>query len=310
MFHLMTHAFFKALLFLGAGAVILAMHHEQDTDKMGGLRRRIRRTHGVFLIGVIAIAGFPPFSGFFSKDEILLAAYVSHVPGHAWLYGIGLGTALLTAFYMFRLHFRTFFGACRAPADVRDQIREPGAWVLQPLYVLAGLSIVGGLAGLSQAYGDVLAIERSNSFANFLAPVIRAEPHDVSHALELRLAGRAVLAAALGLAAAWWLYVYRPGLPARIRGALPALYRLVEARYRVDELYDAAIVRPTVWLSDRVLFRAIDAGLVDGVAVNGSARTVQALAGRALKYAQSGLAQGYLFLMFIGAVVIVGYLIR
>src|SRR6185436_6139100 len=119
-FHLVTHAFFKALLFLGAGAVILAMHHEQDIRKMGGLRRRIPITHLVFFVGVYAISGFPPFSGFFSKDQILEGAYVSHVPGHEALYAIGLATAGITAFYMWRLYFLVFQGESRATKDVLD----------------------------------------------------------------------------------------------------------------------------------------------------------------------------------------------
>ena len=124
-FHVGTHAFFKALLFLGSGAVIMAMHHEQNIDKMGGLRRWLPVTHGVFLIAVLAIAGFPPFSGFFSKDEILLSAYAAHqIPGHQWLWAIGLVTAAITAFYMWRLHFRTFYGECRADAETQHHIKE------------------------------------------------------------------------------------------------------------------------------------------------------------------------------------------
>jgi NADH-quinone oxidoreductase subunit L len=123
-FHVGTHAFFKALLFLGSGAVIMAMHHEQDTDKMGGLRRWLPVTHLVFLVGVLAISGFPPFSGFFSKDEILLSAYTAHdVPGHWWIWFIGLFTAGLTAFYMWRLHFRTFFGECRADHHTQEHLQ-------------------------------------------------------------------------------------------------------------------------------------------------------------------------------------------
>jgi NADH-quinone oxidoreductase subunit L len=310
-FHLGTHAFFKALLFLGSGAVILAMHHEQDTDKMGGLRRLLPRTHAVFLVGVLAIAGFPPFSGFFSKDEILLDTFLAHqIPGHVALWGIGLFTAVLTAFYMFRLHFRTFAGTCRAPEEIRRHIEEPGAVVLQPLYVLAAFSVFAGFAGLPQVYGDALGVPESNSLANFLSSVLPVEGHSGGHALELGLAGIAVIAAGLGTALAWWLYVRQPALPGRIAAAAGVLYRLVRDKFYVDEIYDAVFVRPLVVLSDRVLFRGIDAGLIDGIAVNGTARGVRALAARGLKYAHSGLAQSYLLVMVIGAVAIAAWMLR
>jgi NADH-quinone oxidoreductase subunit L len=313
-FHLGTHAFFKALLFLGAGAVILAMHHEQDTDRMGGLKRRIPRTWGVFLIGVVAISGIPPFSGFFSKDEILLSAWTAEsVPGHLWLWGIGVATAALTAFYMYRLHFRTFAGECRAPAEVRDRIHEPARVVLRPLYVLAFFAAVAGFFGLPQVYADLLGfeVENSNSLANFLAPVVGHEVHPEGyHPPELGLAAITILAAALGAGLAWLLYVRMPELPGRLRAAVPAAYRLVAGRYYVDEIYDALIVRPTVRFSDFVLFRSIDAGAIDGALVNGAARAVRAIAADVLRHLQSGFAQGYLFLVVVGTVAIVGWLLR
>jgi NADH-quinone oxidoreductase subunit L len=314
LFHLGTHAFFKALLFLGAGAVILAVHHEQDTDKMGGLWSRLRRTRWVFLIGVLAIAGFPGFSGFFSKDEVLLSAFASHVPGHLWLYGIGLVTAGITAFYMFRLFFRTFAGECRGPAEMRDHAHDPSSVVMIPLYVLAFFSVFAGFVGLPQAYGFWVAnfgVEESNSFAVFLRPALpEAEPHAVSHATEYLMALAAVGMAAAGALLAWGLYVFRPGLPVRIAGALPGLYRTLRHKYYVDEIYDAAIVRPLVRVSDRVLFRGVDAGVIDGAAVNGTARAIRGLAANGLKYAQTGLAQSYIFFMVVGAVILVGYLVR
>jgi len=310
-FHVGTHAFFKALLFLGSGAVILAMHHEQDTDKMGGLARRLPRTHAVFLVGVLATSGFPPLSGFFSKDEILLSAYAAHgIPGHRTLWAIGVGTAALTAFYMFRLHFRTFAGECRAPDEVKQHIHEPAATVLGPLYVLAALAAFAGLAGLPQVYGDWLGIPDSNSLANFLQPVVGGSESEVGASTELRLAGLAILGAGAGALAAAWLYVWSPALPGRIAAGAGALYRLVREKYYVDEFYDAVFVRPLVAISDRLLFRGVDAALIDGVAVNGSARAVQGLAAHGLKYLHSGLTQGYLVTMVAGALAIVAWLLR
>jgi NADH-quinone oxidoreductase subunit L len=309
-FHLGTHAFFKALLFLGAGAVILAMHHEQDTDRMGGLARRIPTTHLLFAIGVVAIAGFPPLSGFFSKDEVLLAAFSAHsVPGHRLLFGIGLATAALTAFYMFRLHFRTFLGECRAGAERERTIHEPRPVVLRPLYVLAFFSVVAGFFGLPQVYGDWLGVRDSNSLAGFLAPVVGVHAPHGPPAPELALAGLAVLAAAAGAGLAWLLYVRFPGAPAGLRRALRGTHRLLERKYYVDELYDVAVVRPTVKLSE-LLYRGVDAGAIDGALVNGSARAVRALAAHGLRRLQSGFAQAYLFVMLLGALAILGYLVR
>ena len=310
-FHLGTHAFFKALLFLGAGAVILAMHHEQDTDRMGGLRRRLPRTHAVFLVGVLAISGFPPFAGFFSKDGILLAAYTAEaLPGHRALWAIGLGTAALTAFYMFRLHFRTFAGECRAPEDVKRHIHEPAGVVLGPLYVLAFFAIFSGFAGFPDSYGDSIGVPEADSLGHFLEGVMRQDLHEGGLATELGLAALSVAAAAVGALAAACLYVWWPGLPERIAGRAGALYRLVREKYYVDEIYDALLVRPLVAVSDRVLFRGVDAGLIDGLAVNGSARAVRGVASHGLKYLQSGLAQGYLVTIVAGALAIIAWLLR
>jgi NADH-quinone oxidoreductase subunit L len=310
-FHLGTHAFFKALLFLGAGAVILAMHHEQDIGKMGGLWRRIPQTHFVFLMGVLAIAGFPLFSGFFSKDAILSAAFASSVPGHRALYGIGLFTAALTSFYMFRLHFRTFAGECRAPAQVRDHVREPERVVVTPLWVLAFFSVFAGIVGLPQVWGDMIGVENSDSLGNFLAPVLAAgEAHHLEHSTEYLMAAAAIGMGVAGFALAWLLYVSRPELPERMAAALAGPHRLLLHKYWVDELYDRVLVRPAVWLSDVVLYRALDAGLVDGIGVEGTARGVRGVASHALKYAQTGLTQSYVLLMIAGAVAILGYLVR
>jgi NADH-quinone oxidoreductase subunit L len=310
-FHLGTHAFFKALLFLSAGAVILAMHHEQDMRKMGGLWHRLRRTRWVFFVGVYAIAGFPPFSGFFSKDEILVAVWASHVPGHAWLYGIGMATAGLTAFYMFRLWHLTFMGECRAPNDTLSHIEDPNGFVLNPLWVLAFFAAVAGIAGLPQIWGDLIGIEDSNSLANFLKPALAAgEPHHIAHSTELWMAFWAVAIALTGTVLAWLLYVRKPGVPGWLAAKLSGFYRALLNKYYVDEFYDAVIVRPLVVVSDRVLFRIVDAGLIDGIGINGTARGVRAVAANGLKYAHSGLTQSYVFFMIVGAVAIVGYLLR
>jgi NADH-quinone oxidoreductase subunit L len=313
MFHVVTHAFFKALLFLGAGSVILAMHHEQDTDKMGGLRKLLPWTHKVFLMGVLAIAGAPFFSGFFSKDEILLAAKLSHVPAHGALYAIMLGTAGLTAFYMFRLYFRTFLGESRASAHTLSHVHEPAWTVVAPLVVLALASIFGGFLGPAAALNPLLGIldiapENSNSFANFVAPVLSNAHHEITMSEERLLAVYSVLVAGAGVALAALMYVWRPAVPVAIRTSLAPLHELVERKYYVDELYDAIFVRPLVWLSKNVLHRFLDAGVIDGVLVNGSAATVRGVTSGLLKYAQSGFAQSYLGWMALGTACLLVYL--
>ena len=311
LFHLGTHAFFKALLFLAAGSVILAMRHEQDIEKMGGLRRRIPQTRWVFLLGVLAIAGCPGFSGFFSKDEVLLAAWVAKVPGREWLYGMALATAALTAFYMFRLHFLVFAGESRAPDATRSRIDEPGGWVMQPLWILAFFAVFGGLVGLPEVWGDLMSIPNSNSFARFVAPALAVtEVNGVEHSTEFLMALGAVAAAVAGGSLAWLIYVRRPQLRQRIADHVPTFQRLLTRRYYVDEAYDLALVRPMVAISDRLLYRVVDAGLIDGGLVNGTARAVRAFAANGLKYAQSGMTQSYIILMIVGTVALVGYLLR
>jgi NADH-quinone oxidoreductase subunit L len=317
MFHVVTHAFFKALLFLAAGSVILARHHEQDTAKMGGLRKLLPITHKVFLFGVLAIAGFPLMSGFFSKDEILLAAKLSHLPGHAALYAIALGTAGLTAFYMARLYIRTFLGESRAPASVRSHVHEPANTVTYPLIVLALLSIFGGeVLGPATALDPaiwlfgVLSPEQGNAFVRFLEPALSLTHHEVTASEERLLAVRSVLVAAAGGLLAAALYAWRPALPEKISAALGPLYRLVANKFYVDELYDRVFVRPLVAFSDRVLYRFIDAGLIDGVAVNGTAATLRGLTNGLLKYAQSGFAQSYLGWMAVGTAGLLYFLVK
>ena len=311
-FHLGTHAFFKALLFLGAGAVILALHHEQDIEKMGGLKKFIPTTQWVFLVGALSIAGIPGMSGFFSKDEILVAVVASHVPGKMWLYTIGVVTAGLTAFYMWRLQCKVFYGKYRGPSEARKHIEDPTGWMMNPLYILAVFAALAGFIGLPQVWADLLSgPEDSNSLGNFLLPaLVAAEPHALERSTEFKMALLAVLSSLAGIWLAYVFYVRRPELPGRIAAVLSAPYALLKNKYYVDELYDAAIVKPIVAISDRVLYRWVDMRLIDGVGVEGAARAVRSVAANGLKYAQSGLTQSYIFLMIVGAVAIVGYLLR
>jgi NADH-quinone oxidoreductase subunit L len=286
-FHVMTHAFFKALLFLGAGSVIHGMSDEQDVRKMGGLRTRMPITFATFLIGTLAIAGAPGLAGFFSKDEILWHAWAT---GHPLLWLVAVAAATLTAFYMFRLLFLTFFGELRATPEVAAHVHESPAVMTVPLIVLALLSIGGGWVGLPEGWLWGPAIGR------FLAPAT-GHPH-----LEHGAVGEGTLMvvatgmAALGAGLAWLFYLRRPELPAQLAARLQGLYSLLAGKYWIDEIYDAFIVRPYVRFSG-MLWRVIDQGLIDG-AVNGTAAFV-VVNGQLWRLAQTGNVQHYA-LVFLG----------
>ena len=301
-FHLMTHAFFKALLFLGSGAVIHAMHGEQDIRKMGGLKSELPTTYSTFWIGTIAIAGIPPFAGFFSKDEILWNAFSR---GHYVLWAVGLLGAGLTAFYMFRLLSLTFRGTKRWGGEMHPH--EAPATMTIPLVVLAGLSVAGGFVGIPASLGGGSAIE------GWLEPVfakaggILALPgHDVEPIEYLLMALSVLIAlAGIGLARAW--YTKMPEVPKRVAQRIPTLYRILLNKYYVDEVYDATVVTPLVKGSEGLLWKVVDGRMIDGL-VNGTARAVAA-AGRTLRMVQTGVVHNYMLLFIVGVVMILGWLI-
>ena len=259
-FHLVTHAFFKSLLFLAAGSVIHALAGEQDMRKMGGLRRRIPRTYRVFLIGALAISGIPGLSGFFSKDEILASAFAS---GHTFVWALGLAGAAMTAFYMFRLIFLTFYGEGRFSAETAAHLHGSPPAMAVPLDILAVLAIVGGYAGLPRVLGG------GAWFGRFLESSTGPHELDLAAGTEVLLMALSAAVAVAAITAAYVIYVRRRGEPARRFGErFPALTRTVSRKYYVDELYDRVFVgaifaagRAADWLDRRV----ID-GLVDGAA--------------------------------------------
>lgn len=301
-FHLMTHAFFKALLFLAAGSVIHAMGGEQDMRHMGGLGKKIKWTYGTMLIATLAIAGAPLFAGFFSKDAILFAAF-QHTGGNHALYLFGLLTALLTAFYMFRLIFLTFHGQQRYD-EHHVHVHESPWSMLGPLVILAVLSIFGGWLALPSFYGG------PDYFANFLAPVFAHGEHVAEgvsevteHSLELTLAGVAVFTALAGFLVAFWLYIRQPGKPEAIAKSMKGAYTTLYNKYYVDELYAATIVAPLVWISHNVLWKTVDAGAIDGT-VNGIAGTARGIGG-VVRHTQSGNTRSYAVWVVIGALVVI-----
>jgi NADH-quinone oxidoreductase subunit L len=266
-FHLMTHAFFKALLFLGSGSVIMAMHHEQDMTRMGGLKRHLPWTYTTMLVGTLAIAGVPGLAGFFSKDEILWKAWSNGHPVVWTLLWLGAG---MTAFYMFRLLFLTFWGEERMDEHTKHHIRESPKNVVYPLAALAVLSVVGGYIGLPAWTGV------TNRFEHFLEPVLRVpeahQPAGHSSSEELLLTGLSVGIALLGIFLAYRFYVAKPGTADRVTARIRELYTLVHRKYYVDELYDALFVNRTKDLANGFFF--IDSKFVDG-AVNGTAATTR-----------------------------------
>jgi len=263
-FHLMTHAFFKSLLFLSAGSVIHALSGEQDMRRMGGLRHRIPWTYRVFLIGAIAIAGVPGFSGFFSKDEILASAFAwgthsgNYIP---WVLGV-LGAGM-TAFYMFRLIFMTFFGKERMKEDVSHHIHESPAAMLTPLKILAGLSIIGGFVGVPAILGG------NNWIGKFLGTTVGHHELGLSHGLEFGLMALSVGVGLAGIFLSYWIYVHKSGEPAAwIVEKFRSIHRILVNKYFVDDFYNEVIVAGVMKLG-KFLGR-FDLGVIDGV-VNGAA---------------------------------------
>jgi NADH-quinone oxidoreductase subunit L len=300
-FHLMTHAFFKALLFLGAGSVMHAMSGEQDMRRMGGLRRNIPWTYSTMFIATLAISGTPGFSGFFSKEEILLAARTGPYANFV-IYALGVLTTGLTALYMFRLLFLTFQGAPRFDSK-KTHVHESPRIMLVPLAVLALLSLAGGWWAAPHLMGGL------NYFDNFLKPVFAAgetssatEPYTGSGQLMAAIFGPPVVAAFIGFLLAWWLYVRSTEMPARLAASLRGLYRLSAGKYFIDELYAALIVRPLLWVSTNFLWRAVDEESIDRL-VNGVAHEAGEFGDR-LRHLNSGNMRTYAAWVILGAVVL------
>jgi len=331
-FHLMTHAFFKGLLFLAAGSVIHAVGGEQDMRKMGGLRTKIPVTFWTMTIATCAIAGIPGFAGFFSKDEILWRAYQA-----SWIYWlIGVFTAFLTSFYMFRLLFMTFFGTYRGEAESghghdahgghgHGGIHESPKVMLVPLVILAILSVVGGWVGVPGSLGG------SNHFDKFLGPVFRSttpslnanhvapgetappenqtegEEPQTGHATELAFTGISVLAGLLGLGLAYLLYYRRPELPQRIATSLGSFYEAVKNKYYVDEIYAAVFIKPLIDGSNKVLWKGIDQGVIDN-SINDAADGARNVSD-AVRRMQSGNIRSYASWVALGAACVLAYML-
>jgi len=298
-FHLYTHAFFKSLLFLAAGSVMHALSGELDMQKMGGLRKYLPRTFPVFLIGAIAISGVPFLSGFFSKDAILTSAFAS---GNYLVWVLGIATAVLTAFYMFRLIFLTFFGQERLDPEVKKHLHESPPVMTVPLQILAFFSIVAGYVGLPLVFGKNL-----DWFGHFLEPVIEAhhEAH-LSLSTEWILILFSVAVALFGIFLAYIFYIKKPKTPHNIVAKFPFLYKLLFNKYYVDEIYNATIVRPLVKGSE-IVYDNFDLKVIDGTA-NGLAKTT-GFFGKFLSYFQTGLIKDYALIFLLGVILLLGYIL-
>jgi NADH-quinone oxidoreductase subunit L len=284
-FHVYTHAFFKACLFLGAGSVIHAMSGEQDIRRMGGLAKKIPVTFVTFAIATAAIAGIPPLAGFFSKDEILWFAFASGMGGSPLLWAVMSFTALMTAFYMFRLLWLTFLTPSRMDHETAHHVHESPLSMTSVLVVLAVLSAIGGFFHVY----------------HFLEPVMPmpAENEALEH-LKTPLVVVAVLIGFAGLAAA--VFVYRRGLDraAALERRFPRLHRLLSGKYYVDELYEAVLGRPLHWVSERVFLQLGDRTLIDG-SLHGLTALAQRAAGR-LSRVETGNLQFYVLLAVLGVI--------
>ena len=292
-FHVMTHAFFKALLFLGAGSVIHAMHHEQDITKMGGLKSKLPITHLTFLLGCIAIAGVPPFSGFFSKDEILMAAYATN----PIFYYVGMGGALLTAFYMFRLYSLTFLGNFRGTAHQQEHLHESPIAMTLPLMVLAFFAVVAGFIGIPELFAP-----NAHALEHFLAPVFAGSAalthaHHLAHSTEWILMGTATTIILI-------VIVYAVTKFKKYSSAEPntGIAKVLENKWYIDELYDTVIVNSLHWFAG-FLKNTIEKYVIDG-AVNGVGKLV-GYGSRQFRLVQSGQVGSYILMMVMALVLFI-----
>ncbi len=299
-FHVMTHAFFKALLFLGSGSVILAVHHEQDMRKMGALKNKLPITYMTMLLGTFAISGIPFFSGFFSKDEILWKAYSSPL-GSPWLWGVGFLTAGLTAFYMFRMIYLTFHGESRVDSHTAEHVHESPFSMTIPLMILAALAVTGGFFGVPHVF-HVIPNGMENYFQGFFAEI--PSGHGTVSA-EWTLMAFSVAFALLAWFFASRLYHSGFDLAAGLRSKWESLYQLSLNKWYVDELYNTLIIQPGRLFSTHVLWRLFDQNVIDR-AVNTTA-DVARMVGNSIRPLQNGLTQNYALIFTLGTFLILWF---
>ena len=303
-FHLMTHAFFKALLFLAAGSVIIGMHHEQDIRKMGGIKKYMPITYWTMLIGSLALIGFPGFAGFFSKDAIIEAVHLSHTPGAGFAYFAVLIGVFITAFYSFRMFFLVFHGEERMDAHTREHLHESPWVVTGPLIALAVPSVFAGAIFIGpMLFGDffegAIFVSPERDVLGHLGEHFHGWFSFVLHGLT----GPAFYLAAAGVGSAWYLYLKRPDIPALIKERSGVLYTILEHKYGFDDFNEKVIAAGSRGLG-RLLWQVGDVKLIDGFIVNGAARSVGWFSG-VIRYLQTGFLYHYAFAMFLGLFVLI-----
>jgi NADH-quinone oxidoreductase subunit L len=296
MFHLFTHAFFKALLFLGSGSVIMAMHHEQDIRAMGGLKDKIPFTYWTMVIGTLALTGFPLTAGYFSKDAIIEAAYAGHNPFAHYAFLMTVAAAGMTSFYSWRLIFKTFHGT---PHDRHhyEAARESPPVVLIPLIALAVGSIIAGAP-----FKELFAGAKVEGF--FRESLKQGgEILEAMHHVPFAIAWTPTLMMIIGFLVAWQFYIRRPDIPEALARQHDVLYRFLLNKWYFDEIYDAVLVRPTLWLG-RLLWKGGDGWLIDGFGPDGVSARVLDVTRNAVRL-QSGYLYHYAFAMLIGAALLI-----
>jgi len=305
-FHLMTHAFFKALLFLGAGSVIHAMSDEQDMRKMGGIWRLIPITYGMMWIGSLALAGIGiygvfGFAGFYSKDIILEAAFGDHSWYGSLAFWLGIAAAVLTAFYSWRLLLMTFHGRPRADEHVMSHVHESPWVMLGPLCVLAIGAVFAGIV----AYEAFVGEGRAAFWGNSILVLHENDSIEAAHHVPLWVKLSPLVVGLIGIAVAYWFYMFRPEMPARVASAFRPLYNLSFRKWYFDELYDLLFVRPAFWIG-RGLWKSGDGAIIDGFGPDGVASATRDIARRASRL-QTGYVYHYAFAMLIGVVALVSW---
>ncbi|MHB8881486.1 MAG: NADH-quinone oxidoreductase subunit L [Thermodesulfovibrionales bacterium] len=306
-FHLYTHAFFKALLFLCAGSVMHAMAGELNLHKMGGLKKYMPVTYITMLLASLSIAGIPGFAGFFSKDEILWLAYSSTNPVGKFVWLIGTLVAFLTAFYSFRLIFLTFHGSFRGTHEQEHHLHESPPTMTVPLMLLCIGAIASGWIGISNLIGEAVGIEHLNWFTGFMQPVLGHPEGHGTHAEEWGVMLISIMAGVSGIGLAYYLYIKRPELPDKIMAQFSTAHRILFNKYYVDELYDLLIIRPALWTAKNVLIGVGDVRIIEAV-VNGLPASIGGFS-KQLRRLQTGLLQHYATIMAMGLFVIGAFML-
>ncbi|MDA8169591.1 MAG: NADH-quinone oxidoreductase subunit L [Nitrospiraceae bacterium] len=297
-FHLYTHAFFKALLFLGAGSVMHAMSGELDIQKMGGLRKHMPITYWTFLLASLSIAGIPGFAGFFSKDEILWQAFAQGGVGRV-LWVFGTLAALLTAFYSFRIIFLAFHGEFRGTHEQEHHLHESPKSMTIPLMILAAGAIASGWVGIPSIIGG----ENSNMFGSFLSGVVGRPAELGTHSQEMMVMGLSIGVGLLGILGAAYFYIWNPELPKALGRNFAFIHKVLWNKYYIDELYNFVIVRPTFWVASSIIVGTTDGKWIEGI-VNGVPQAIGAF-GQRLRKLQDGIVQHYADMMALGLFVFV-----